>query len=72
MTLERNGRRVFTAGLELRRREITPRRLACVLFRYPFMTLRVIAGIYWQALLLKLRGCPTYAHPGQRAPAKLP
>jgi DUF1365 family protein len=63
---------VFTAALELRRREITPRRLAGVLFRYPFMTLKVIAGIHWQALLLKLRGCPTYVHPAKQSPARLP
>lgn len=72
MTVTRDGRRLFTAGLQLRRFEITAARLASVLLRYPFMTLRVIAGIYWQALLLKLRGCPTYAHPGKQAPAAPP
>jgi len=72
MTVTRDGRRLFTAALDLRRSEITTGRLASVLVRYPFMTLQVIAGIYWQALLLKLRGCPTYAHPAKQAPAARP
>jgi len=68
MSCSARGERVFTAALDLRRRELTTRRMACVLLRYPFMTLQVIVGIYWQALLLKLRGCRTYAHPLTRSP----
>ena len=66
MSLMQDGRRLFSAALDLRRRELTRRRLGCVLVMYPFMTLRIITGIYWQALLLKLRGCRTYVHPGKR------
>jgi DUF1365 family protein len=71
MSVTQNGRRLFTAALELHRRELTGWRLACILVVYPFMTLQVIAGIYWQALLLKLRGCRTYVHPAKRFPARL-
>jgi DUF1365 family protein len=70
MSLTRDGRRLFTAALELRRREITRRRLAGVLLAYPLMTLKVIAAIHWQALRLKLRGCPTHVHPAKRQPAR--
>ena len=67
MNLTRDGRRIFSAVLDLRRRQLTSRRLACVLVAYPLMTLKVIAGIYWQALRLKLRGCRTYVHPSKLA-----
>jgi DUF1365 family protein len=70
MNVTQNGRRLFTAALDLRRRELTRLQLVRMLVAYPFMTLQVIAGIYWQALLLKLRGCRTYTHPGNRLPAK--
>jgi DUF1365 family protein len=70
MTLTRDGQRVFAAGLDLRRRELTPRRLTYALAAYPVMTLKVIAAIYWQALKLWLRGCRTYLHPHKRAPVR--
>jgi len=71
MNVTQNGRRLFTAALDLRRRELTRARLAGILVAYPLMTLQVLAGIYWHALLLKLRGCRTYVHPGKRMPARL-
>lgn len=54
--------KVFDATLSLRRREITGRSLASVLLRYPLMTLCVILGIHWQALMLWLKGAPVYRH----------
>jgi DUF1365 family protein len=70
MALTRGGERVFTAALDLQRHALTQRRLARMLVVYPFMTLKVIAGIYWQALKLKLRGCRTYTHPAKQLPAR--
>lgn len=53
--------RLFDATLSMRRREISGPALARVLVRYPCLTAGVIARIYWNALLLKMKGVPTYA-----------
>lgn len=60
------GKEIFQADLTLERREITGRSLARVLVQYPFMTLKVIAAIYWQAFRLWMKGAPFYTHPAKR------
>jgi uncharacterized protein len=67
METARDGGKIFNATLSLGRTEITGRSLARVLTAYPFMTLRVIALIHWQALLLWLKGAPVHDHPAKRA-----
>jgi hypothetical protein len=59
----RNGARVFDATLSLRRAPMTGPVLAGCLARHPWMTASVVAGIYWQALRLWLRGAPFHPHP---------
>ncbi len=63
MANERNGAMVFEAGLELARRPLTGRNLALALLRWPCMTAKVSAAIYWQALRIKLKGIPFCPHP---------
>jgi DUF1365 family protein len=60
--------RLFGASLNLKRKAINGPELASVLVRFPFMTLKVMAGIHWQALRLWLKGCPLVAHPNKKSP----
>ncbi len=61
-----SGERLFSASIALVRSEITPGSLARVLVTFPFMTMKVISGIYWQALRLWLKRVPFYTHPGKK------
>ncbi|HEV7770194.1 MAG TPA: DUF1365 domain-containing protein [Solirubrobacterales bacterium] len=60
-----NGRpaKSFDATLSLRRRELSGRRLAGMLARYPAMSLQTVAKIYAQSLRLKLKGARYFPHP---------
>jgi DUF1365 family protein len=58
-----DGRRVFDASLALRARALTHRTLGGSLLAFPFITMRVLAQIYWQAIRLKLKGVPFHDHP---------
>lgn len=51
------------ASMVLRRRPLTGRELALTLMRYPFMTLKVVAGIHWEALRLWLKRARYIPHP---------
>lgn len=55
--------KVFAAGVNLVREEITPAALAMILLRFPLMTLKVFFGIHWQALKLWLKGLKIFTHP---------
>jgi uncharacterized protein len=63
---EQQGRHVFDATLELERLNISTGALAGVLLRFPFITMKVVLLIYWQALRLKLRGATFHTHPAKR------
>lgn len=62
------GSRLFDATLHLRRKDISSSSLTRVLFNYPFMTIKVVTLIHWQALRLWLKGAPVFVHPAKRQP----
>lgn len=59
----REGKLIFDATMLLDRRPITGWGLSRVLLCYPFMTLRVITAIHFQALRLWLKRVPFHTHP---------
>ena len=57
------GEKLFDASLAFKRRDITGWNLARAWVCYPWMTARIVAAIYWQALRLWLKRCPYFPHP---------
>lgn len=53
----------FSANLALTKQPSEPSHFDLMILRYPFITLKVICGIYLQALLLLLKKTPFYSHP---------
>lgn len=63
----RDQQAVFFATLNLQRQPWQAETLNRLLWQYPWMTLKVIAAIYWQALRLWLKKVPFYSHPDQNS-----
>ncbi|GGY75441.1 DUF1365 domain-containing protein [Cellvibrio zantedeschiae] len=55
--------KVMDATMTLVREEITATSLNKILIRFPWMTVKVISAIYWQALKLWWKGVPIFNHP---------
>ena len=55
----------FTAHFNLSRMKWTPQNLLYVLIFYPLHTRMIQIWIHWEALLLYLKGVPTYEHPNK-------
>ncbi|MEM9304701.1 MAG: DUF1365 domain-containing protein [Pseudomonadota bacterium] len=58
--------RAFDATLVLDRQPATAGALNAALWRFPLLTLKVTAGIHWEALKLWLKRNPVYDHPSKR------
>ena len=61
--------RPFDVTMKLQRRPISTLELAKTLARHPFMTGKIAAAIYWQALKLWWKGCPFVPHPSRTGKA---
>jgi len=61
MESRREGGVDFDATLALQRRALSP----WPVLRQPFMTTRLVAGIYGQAARLRLKGAPYHPHPAR-------
>jgi len=61
------GHKAFDATLSLRRMPLTAPNLRRVTTRYPAATIRGLALIYANALVLKLKGVPVHSRPGTGA-----
>jgi DUF1365 family protein len=57
--------RLFLGKLQLQRKGISRSALRHLAFHYPFMTFKVLAGIYWQALRLWYKKVPFHSHPAR-------
>jgi uncharacterized protein len=58
-----DGVKVMDATLTLARETITPKSMNHILIRFPWITVKVVAAIYWQAVKLWLKGVPIFNHP---------
>ncbi len=67
----KGDQKFFDVSLAMTRTDISHVSLGRVLIQYPFLTLKVVWGIYYQAFRLWLKRCPFYSHPKYRKDAKL-
>jgi DUF1365 family protein len=65
------GAPYFRADLALSRAELTPAVLRRAFLRAPFLSGRVMLGIYWQAVKLFVRRVPFVKHPPTEWPRRL-
>lgn len=59
----KNELKTFDATLLLKRKPLSKRSVTWGLWFYPFLTFKITAGIYWQALLLWVKRAEFYTHP---------
>jgi uncharacterized protein len=65
MENRRNGELLFRAELEMNRLEMTSANMSALLLKWPVMTAKVIAAIYWQALKIAVKGVSFCPHPAE-------
>lgn len=65
LTNLQQGRELFEASLQLSRHELDKSTLRRMALRYPLVTGRISAAIYYQALQLWWKRCPFFPHPNK-------
>ena len=63
---DQNEKVPFIAGIRLKRREFSTISLLRLNLRYPFITLRILIGIYFQAFRLWCKKVPVQTHPNKQ------
>lgn len=58
-----NREHIFDASLSLTSQSLNKTNVHKIMRRYPFITYKVTAAIYWEALKLFIKRVPFYAHP---------
>lgn len=58
-----DDKKIMDATLTLEKEPFSVRSMNNILIRFPWMTVKVIAAIYWQALLLWSKGVSIFNHP---------
>jgi len=56
---------LFKAGVNFKKQVLDAKTSTLILISFPLMTVKVITGIYWQALRLWLKKVRLYAHPNK-------
>jgi len=62
----------FDVSLELKKQSWTPGILLKTLLQFPWMTLKVLTAIHWEALWLWIKRVPVFTHPGPSQPQAPP
>ncbi len=66
MRVTQDGTECFRAGMTLALGPMTRRSMRWMPLKFPLVTLKVMAGIYWQAFRLWTKGIPFHHHPETR------